>query len=380
MKNILLSTIALFCAVSVLYSQDNVETWEPQSFVTGYISLEGEYIMGMDEDLMEQNYGIGIGEAGFLFSVRPLRQLEIKSSFIYRPNYSLDNVVTELFGEWKFSDKFGIKAGRFLSPLSPINQQLYAPMNNGIALPMLVSHYSYFPNTQNGLNFNGKLGIAENITIGYDVIAGGFYHSEHLPQGVLQFHGAECDFIAEEHEHEEEGHDEEGHDEEAHAEEGHMDLHMGSGGRLSLTFGEMLTVGANSFYSGAETSGLVDTVTVESKATKLTTGFDFSFKQKGLYLTGAYWMSTITPEESALGIASGSSYYAELGYRIDKLNLIPFGKYELNSYDADEPYSRVSFGLNYRPRYETTFKAEYHRYFMDHGEIDAFLVSVVFAL
>ena len=54
--------------------------------------------------------------------------------------------------------------------------------------------------------------------------------------------------------------------------------------------------------------------------------------------------------------------------------------YELNGYNADEPFSRISFGLNYRPRFETTFKVEYHRYIMDHGAADSFLVAVVFAL
>ena len=253
MKNILLSTIALFCACSVLFSQDDVETWERQSFVTGYISLEGEYINGLDNDLMEKNYGVGIGEAGFLLSVKPLRQLELRSSFVYRPHYTLDNVITELFGEWKFSNKFGVKAGRFLTPLSPINQQLYAPLNNGIVLPILVSHYSYFPNTFNGLNLNGKSGVSDNITIGYEAFTGGYFHAEHLPQGVMQFHGAECDYIAEEHEHEEEGHAEEDHAEEDHAEEGHTELHMGLGGRLSFSFGEVLTLGANTFYTGYET-------------------------------------------------------------------------------------------------------------------------------
>jgi hypothetical protein len=379
MKKIAILSIALFCACSVMYSQDDVETWERQSFITGYVSLEGEYINGVDDDLMEKNYGVGIGEAGFLLSVKPLRQFEFRSSVIYRPNCTLDNAITELFGEWKFSDKFGIKAGRFLTPLSPINQQIYAPMNIGVALPILVSHYSYFPNTFNGLSLNGKLGIGDNITLGYDVIAGGYYHTEHLPQGVLQFHGAECDYIAQEHEHEEEGHEEEGHEEEGH-EEGHVELHMGAGGRLSLSIGETLSVGINSFYSGTETSGLVDSVTVESEASKLATGFDLSFKHSGLYINGAYWMSTVTPEEDALEIAKGSGYFTELGYTIDQLNLTPFGKYELNSYDADEPFSRVTFGLNYRPRYEITFKAEYHKYILDHGNADCFLVAVVFAL
>ena len=101
MKKSLITFIALFLC-TYIYAQE--ESWERHTFATGYISLEGEYLSGVDKDHIEHNFGIGIGEAGLLLSIKPLKQLEVKSTFIYRPNYSLDNTITELFAFPSYPD------------------------------------------------------------------------------------------------------------------------------------------------------------------------------------------------------------------------------------------------------------------------------------
>ena len=73
------------------------ESWERHQQITGYISFETEYVDNLE--VLDNNYGAGIGEAGLLYLVQPLSKLEIKATFVYKPDFDLNFSFVELFGK-----------------------------------------------------------------------------------------------------------------------------------------------------------------------------------------------------------------------------------------------------------------------------------------
>lgn len=71
--------VLFFCTA---YSQEETE-WKPQTHITGYVNTIAEYVdMQLWKDV-DNNVGIGLSEAAFLVSYKPLQKLEFKGTLVY---------------------------------------------------------------------------------------------------------------------------------------------------------------------------------------------------------------------------------------------------------------------------------------------------------
>ena len=68
---------------------------------------------------------------------------------------------------YTFNQKLQLGAGRFLTPLSPVNLYFYAPLNPSGVVPMLVSHHFLFPQSISGFQIAGLADAGSNFKIGY---------------------------------------------------------------------------------------------------------------------------------------------------------------------------------------------------------------------
>ena len=84
--------------------------------------------------------------------------------------------------QYKVGEKAGIKVGRFLTPLSPMNTYYYAPVNSSATLPVLVSNHEFFPLNMDAVSYNGNIG--ENFKISYELFAGGYRNTTWMKTGA----------------------------------------------------------------------------------------------------------------------------------------------------------------------------------------------------
>lgn len=336
--------------------------WKPQVHFTGYLNSIVEYSDQADTSAIGlptvKHRGVGLAQAGFLATYKPLEKLEIKSTLVYSPwARSLHDVVIETFGLYTINSGLKLGAGKFLTPLSPSNLYFYAPLNPSGVLPMVVSHHMFFPQSISGIQVAGAFG--ENLKLNYNATYGNYYITDHLEGGILGIQGQEeiMPFS---------GHYE--------VYEGNMPKsYLGGSGRLSLNYKEIGILGLNIFEGTESNLVVLDAATggVSSLETakQRSLGVDLHLNIQKFNLNAEYWKADINTTKSVPKYSLiYKGYYAELTY--DGGTFKPWARYEYIE-DAkaiftdgsliDLPMVTYSVGLAYRPIYETIFKLEYRR-------------------
>jgi len=348
-RQFLLQLIFVFAIITgTVSAQENVE-WEPQTNITGYLATQFEYFDGLK--YFNREYGIALTEAGILASYKPLEKLEIKTVFVYRPNFSIDQMINEVNAEYSFGDFLKVKGGRFLTPLSPMNTYYYSPVNNSATLPMIITSHEFFPLNMNGISANGSFG--DDFKIGYDAFLGGFYNTLWLQTGAVGLFGSENSYFAAVMN---------GDSSIIFGSDANEDLQIGGGGHLTASYKDNIAVGFGIFNSA-------ETMENTQEGTywyfdKLSYGANLKLKFNTLKLIGEYWQTTVS--FSFAGGTFESKYkggFAELSNNFGKIT--PYVRYEYRSvpvFPDDIDYSRYTVGINYKPIFETTIKLEYLYY------------------
>ncbi|NVO09308.1 MAG: hypothetical protein HXX16_05025 [Bacteroidales bacterium] len=341
------------------FAQDE---WKPQTHFTGYINSIIEYSDHSSTSVIGvptvKHRGIGLAQAGFLATYKPLEKLEIKSTLVYSPWVrSLHDVVVETFGQYTFNKGFKLGAGKFLTPLSPSNLYYYAPLNPSGVLPMVVSHHMFFPQSISGIQIAGSLG--ENLRLNYNATYGNYYITDHLEGGIIGIQGQE----------------------EIAQYAGHYEVYegnipksyLGGSGRLSFDFKEIGTLGLNIFEGTESNLVLLDATTgnVSSleEAKQRSLGVDLHLNIQKFKLNAEYWNADLkTTKSTPIYSLTYKGYYTELTY--DGGAFKPWMRYEYIE-DAKAlftdgslvslPMTTYSGGIAFRPIYETIFKLEYRR-------------------
>jgi hypothetical protein len=366
-------SFVLFLIMATMHSH----TQEKEVFVTGYLSLNAEYINNnkVFNDLFDNN-GIDITEASVLTTLKLNQKISIFSVLTYKPNIDWHSVIAELSGTYKFSDQLSLKAGRFLLPINPINAQYYAPMNVGIALPSFITNHKLFPLNMNGLNLLGNIQIADDIGFNYDLIAGQYNKIEQSEDGVLGFFGREGIFLTDSVDlAQKKIENSDSLDQYEHP------RFWGTGARLSFDIGSRFNIGIGTFY-GAESKSVVtkNGNTYFSDIDNFSVGTDLLYDIYDLSLKASLWFGNELPDDTTH--FQSKKYYiltSEAAYTLWQ-ELTPYAKLEIISGMAKENRTRTIFGVNYRPFYEFTIKLEHIRYFQDQiDDFDVFQASCVFS-
>ena len=97
-----------------------------------------------------------------------------------------------------------------------------------------------------------------------------------------------------------------------------------------------------------------------------------------IQMTLSAWFGNETPENTDIFETYNIElYYGEIAYTINKLT--PFSKLETIN-GRSKNWTRATFGVNYRPLFETTLKFEYHRYLQEYvDDFDVLQMSVVYS-
>jgi hypothetical protein len=363
MKTKLIFIVTMLSLSGLLSGQE--EQWEPQKKVTGYLSLEGNYFNNLK--FFTRDYALAVPEAGILFTYQPIEKLTFKGVFVYRPVWSFKDMVSEISAEWKLNDGLKIKAGHMLTPLSPINTFFYAPMNLGIALPILVSLHENYPINMEAISFNGTLG--DKFKIDYNAFGGGYFNSVGLPTGAMSFFGQEDSYFSAISNHSTFSPS----DFSSSVVNG-TNLQYGAGAHLGFSLQDYVQVGLNVFHGNEKTSDGTDSLGNSSIRTtnKLAFGINFKIKYNTLQLSGESWNSNFD-------WGNGSSTKVKESF-IDLSNsfgkFTPYAKYEWNMLFGGN-ISRYIVGLNFKPIFETTFKLEWFAY--NKENINGMLFAAVYS-
>lgn len=373
MKKIILFFVLLIGIAQIINAQE-AEEWKTQTFVTGYFALNGEYIgLPVFEEVMGNDFGIGIAEASILSTIRPLEKLKINSVLTYKPRLNIDEIIVELSGEWTFSEFLKVKIGRFLLPLHPGNTQYYAPMNFSVALPIFVTNRALFPVNINGINLNGNIPLNDNFSIDYNFSGGQYTKLSRVEAGVLGFFGRDGVYF--------------GADAQSistmitkieNSQTEDFPSFFGTGGKLALKISDIAKLEIASFYGAEEVSMQPDPTTViKTDLEFLTYGTNLIVDYNNLHIKASIWYGKETPDDNVNFLTYDNKfYYAEMAYRIG--NISPFLKFE--DIQARKDFSRMTAGINYRPFFETTFKVEYHRYLQDYVDnFDVLMFSAIYS-
>lgn len=354
--------ISIFCLFQVLNAQEDSASWKKQTFVTGYLAMNGEYIHNLPVfEQIKKKTGVNIAEASVLATLKPCPKLTIYSVITYKPRLDWNGVIAELSGEFRNNDLIGIKAGRFLLPINPINAQYYAPMNIGIALPTFVTNHSLFPLNINGLDINGKLNLGQTINLNYNLIGGQYSKIARSEEGITGFFGREGVYMSDSLQ-------------EVqrmiarieNAETGVYPQYFGAAARLAFDFSSYVKLGFGGFYGDEEGTVQVNpTTSYTTDISFLSYGADLEIEYNNFIFKSSAWFNNETPEDTAhfetynISIVTG-----EIGYTLlDKIT--PYAKLEvINGRSKD--WTRVIAGVYFRPVYEIAFKFEYLRYMQDY--------------
>jgi len=356
-------TFALLLLMGVLlpaFSQDESE-WKPTTHITGYVNTLFEYsdLVNGHDVLEKKEPAIGLSEAAFLVSYKPLKQMEFKGTFVYTHYIdAIQSLLVEAYGTYKINDALKISAGKYLTPLSPVNQYFYAPLNLSATLPMLVSHYTLLPQSISGFQISGEMG--DNIRLGYNFTYGSYRLQGSFPGGMLGLIGRETANIY------------------VWTYTGTANNFMGGSGRVYTRMGDWLNVGLNYFDGTKSRYGYLDlsksaSVTQYTPSKRYAAGIDMELNYKGLKLSGEYWLgANKTTDLSTPLELKFNSYYAECSYSAGIFS--PFVRYEQNDdtwtaiytkfpdselFEIQAPVKAYTFGLAIRPIYEVLLKMEY---------------------
>lgn len=350
--------LTLFMSVNLLVAQS---AWEPQTKITGYISTELNYFDQLDG--YDNNYGVNLSEAGILASYKPMSNLTFKSVFVYRPQFSFDDMLNEANVEYAASNSINFKIGRYLTPLSPMNTYYYAPVNTSATLPVLISNHEFFPLNIDGLSINGTIG--DEFKFDYDVFAGGYHNTTWMKTGAVGFFGDEVAYyktlinspftVDPSY---------------------NNTYNIAMGGNVGFSFSDWGSVGASVFIPKKETMpiyvpGIDQTIQYESE--KLTYGFNFRFKYNNTRIIGEIWNGDMVVDDDNIEL-NGS--FIELSHALNKVT--PYARFEAQKTN-DIDFNRYTIGVAYKPIFETTFKLEYLNYQHDVQDINGLVLAFTYS-
>ncbi len=333
-------------------SQDETEQ---KVHVTGYINTVAEY---SDCINLKKDWAVGLSEVGFLTSYKPADKLEFKTTLVYTHyTFHVSQLFVEAYAQYSFGDEFKFGAGRFLTPLSPVNLYFYAPLNPSGVVPMLVSHHFLFPQSISGLHLHGVAGLAEGFKLGYNFTLGTYPYINHFESGVLSIQAQEDSYPSFGY---------------YDTENDKINKYLCGTARAYATISDAFTLGVNYFKADAQQ------VTQDSlgrfiyyPSTKYTYGFDAHLQLGDLKLNAEYWggkQQTTPKTDALLGQHIENKYTAYYGEVIwDGEVYKPFVRYDfiedVNVNKVGLPTTAMTVGLAFRPRFETLIKLEYKRVF-----------------
>jgi len=346
-KKILLISSLFF----ISYFSFSQEDWEPRTHLTGYVNTIAEY---SDVKNLKKDYAVGLAELGFLATYQPLEKLEFKATLIYTHyTFHISQLFVEGYGMYHFNDGFKVGAGRFLTPLSPVNLYFYAPLNPSGVVPMLVSHHFMFPQSISGFQFLGEFDASSSLKIGYNATIGVYPYINHFEAGVLGVLSQEDAFPSFGY-----------YDTEADK----INNYLCGTGRIYFKINDMLTLGAN-YFTGDAQQVTKDTLGnwIYYPSTKYTYGFDMHANVSNIKVNAEYWagqQKTVDPIPGQGDVVNDyKGYYGEVIYDGDKFK--PFFRWDyiedVTVNGMSLPTNAATIGIAYRPIYETLFKLEYKR-------------------
>lgn len=327
----------------------NAQDWDPQVHLTGYVNTVFEY---SNLSSLDSKTGIGLADAGFLASYKPLEKVELKATLVYTHHIKdIQSLLVEAYGTYEFNRGFRLGAGKFLTPLSPVNTYFYAPLNISVTLPMLVSHHFLLPQSISGFQVSGEAG--DEFKLKYNVTYGNYLNLGHPSTGVLSVQGREDNSPL------------------GDVLEFESQYLLGGSARLELSYQDFVRLGLN-YFDGTESTHLIQTQdgTEFTDATKYSWGIDGHLNLSGFNINGEYWQghqetTSISPKQES----NYKGYYAEVFYQNGALS--PFLRYDfvddLSNDILQAPTKGISFGAAYRPIYELMFKLELRQVNVDYA-------------
>ncbi|MCC5926449.1 MAG: hypothetical protein JJU41_07795 [Bacteroidetes bacterium] len=355
MKTILLSTVTiLILGVSSIYSQG---FWEPQTNITGYIATEFNYFDELQD--YRTNYGSAVSEAGILITYQPTERFTMKSVFVYRPDFTFDQMLNEAFGQYSLSQKVNIKVGRFLLPVSPMNTYYYAPVNTSATLPVLITNNEFFPLNIDGVSVNGSIG--NEFRVSYDLFGGGYRNTTWLKTGAVGFFGDESAYFKKQI------------GSEFTVDQSYQNTYnVAFGGSVAFSYNNFVTLGFSAFkpidetvplgvnlpenalFPGSPATYIIQEFTFE----KIAYGVNLRLQHENTRFVAELWDSNLKADGGDVDL---NGAFAELSHTINRFT--PYVRYEQQQTD-DVEFRRYTAGINYKPTFERALKLEY--LFYDH--------------
>lgn len=356
---VLLLGVAMLVAMgSTVNAQSD---WEPQKRITGYVATEFNYFNNLEG--YENEYGIALSEAGILASYQPLEQLTFKAVFVYRPDFSFNQMLNEANIAYKANDNVNFKVGRFLTPLSPMNTYYYAPVNTSATLPIVVSNHEFFPLTMDAVSINGSAG--DDFKISYDVFAGGYRNTTYMRTGAVRFFGDEIIYYKE-----------------LIKSPYRIDrsydnsYNVAVGGNLGFSFKDIAQLGVSAFKPKDEifpTYIPEHDIVMDYDSEKFTYGLNFGLKLNNTKLTGEIWNSDFAINGTAVDLKGA---FVELSQSLGKVT--PFVRYE-DQLSNDIDFKRYTAGMLYQPIFEIGCKVEYLHYEHEVQNVDGVVMALIYS-
>jgi len=369
--------IAALCIILSSSSVFSQSFFEPTTNITGYITTEINAFNDL-EGHYSNEVASSISESGILVSHRASEKFTIKGVLVYRPQFNFDQIFNEAYGKYEINSFTNVQVGRFLVPLSYVNTYYYAPVNSSTTLPLIVSNNEFYPLNTDGVSVNGKVG--EKISLSYHVFAGGYRNITYLTTGAIGFFGHEQEYFGLQAERE------------YFIDESFRGTYnSGYGANVTLSLNNIFDFGFSFFDPNAqyipmsiieisedEDEHSLDEVSYgyTNRVDQFSLGFQSKFSLNNTTLSGEYWLS----DNSSLnghGKTNTEGFFVNLNHLIN--NFTPFVRYEEQLSD-DIEYTRLTSGINYKPTFETTVKAEYMLYNPEVGNIvSAFVASITYS-
>lgn len=333
----------------VSFIGNNAQEWDPQVHLTGYVNTTFEYTTLSN---LDTKTGIGLADAGFLASYKPLENVELKATLVYTHHVKdIQSLLVEAYGTYEFNRALKLGAGKFLTPLSPVNTYFYAPLNISVTLPMLVSHHFLLPQSISGFQISGETG--DDFIFKYNATYGNYLNLGHPKTGILSVQGREDNFPL------------------GHVPDFESQYLLGGSARAEFAYQDIFKFGLN-YFDGTESTHLIQTQdgTEFTEATKYSWGIDGHISFSGFYVDGEYWKGH--QETTDLPVKQESDYtgyYAQVYYQNGSVS--PFVRYDyvddLSSDILQAPTTAYSIGVAFRPIYELMFKLEFRKVDIDYA-------------
>jgi len=359
MKTKLLITSLLLYSF-ITYSQEDLKT---KTHITGYVNTLLEY-SDLDNGFEDsKDPGIGLSEAAFLVSHKPIEKLELKGTFVYtHAMRDVQALFVEAYGIYTLHDALRVGAGKFLTPLSPVNQYFYAPSNVAATLPMLVSHHIMLPQSMTGFQISGEYG--KMLKVGYNGTLGlrGSYAAPEMGMIGLQGREGYAALIWRE------------------TYKPPTEYRPAWTARTFVNYNDIFNLGFNYYHSSKAglpyqlldlTTGELTISTEDSKL--MSYGVDLQVNYRDLKFSSEFWHGDIATTDLDKQISIPlKGYYGELSYQVGTIT--PFVRYDYSNdqmgslflsfpdtklFDSRFAVSAISGGINYRPIYEIMLKLEY---------------------